>query len=140
MRYAASGIATIVLAVIGIYIVASQLQCSPAALIEKGLADRFPQGTPRGSVVEWIQFVSVSYSLTSGEIDPHGDKFGDKSVDELAGVTQADIGSVMRVEFYLPQSFPRSLFHVDEILRIYFFFNHENKLIRFWPIVDERSL
>jgi hypothetical protein len=78
--------------------------------------------------------------VSSHDVDPKEDLLGPQSVDEVAEVKRADIGSVLRIQVFVPEPCPRKIFYVDEKLWIYFFFDRDGKLIRYWVRIDDGTM
>jgi hypothetical protein len=93
------------------------------------LDQQLPAGIERGNVANWLTDSTIQYYAVDGVKDT----IGKATVYELAQIDEARIGSVIRAKVV------EKRFFGPHQLTIYFFFDHDDRLIKKWEYEDDIS-
>ena len=112
------------LAILG-YMVRTANRPYPADVLTTAFAELFPEGTPREAIEEWVNnqdHVDAILSQYDSIYFRHIGRDQDQKPLDMAGLRRKDVSYVLRVNYSMPSN----------LVQAYFFFDHNDKLIKFW--------
>jgi hypothetical protein len=104
-----------------------------SVVFQKELENRFEKGTSRKDIEEWVadkNFETMGFSFWSSLFFTLFDRIGHKSPLELAGLGRTEVSFVLRAQ----------RFEDTVKTTVYFFFDHNDQLIKFYIHESRYSL
>ena len=97
--------------------------------LTKEISQRFPPGTNRQTIEEWLRTQPTTFDT----LDHVADLIGHANVVQLAAVDSNKLGFTIRAYYHVTRYF------IPHEIKVYFFFDMDDRLIKYWLNESSKS-